>query len=226
MTFITIADFVADGLADNFAVPFPFIAEPHVIVTVDDTVVARTFVAPQIIQLPVTPNAGQIVRVRRQTPIANLLVIINARGSVRSDELNTVSTQLLFLIQEALDASLDFQNTLLDRTIELSISGNLLPAGEQSPPFVVGQALQLPAGLEGTRFVTFNPPLTGADDFTFAIFRNGETEIGDVSINSEGVATINFPTAVVFGRGDAISIVNTGTADISDIGGTFQGVLI
>lgn len=223
MTFITIADFVADGLADNFAVPFPYLAEAHVIVTVDGAPVTRTFTSPEVVRLDTTPLSGQIVRVRRQTPVDRLLVVINSRSSVRSTEINALALQLLYLIQEGLDASLDFQSTLLDRSIELSVSGLRLAQGERSAPFVAGTPHQLEAGLPGSRFVTFTPP-EPSDPYTFAIFRN-DAEIGDVEIREDGSTTINFPSAVVFGRGDAISFVITGP-DMNDIGATLQGTLI
>lgn len=224
MNFITIADFVADGLADSFAVPFPYLSEPHIIVTVDGAPVARTFTSPQVVALSVIPQSGQIVRVRRQTPIDRLLVIINSRSSIRSTELNDVSLQLLYIIQESFDASLDFQSTLLDRTIELSVSGTRLVLGERSAPFVVGTPLQLAADLPDARFVTFNLPEVDAEPLSYAIFRNDE-EIGDFTIDANGDVVVVFPLDVVFGRGDAISIVPTGGA-VTDIGLTLQGSII
>lgn len=224
MTFITIADFVADGTTDTFVVPFPYLSEPHVIVTVDGAPVVRTFNSPQVIALATPPLDGAIVRVSRQTPIDRLLVVINSRSSIRSTELNELSLQLLYIIQESFDASLDFQSSLLDRTIELSVSGVRLASGERSAPFVVGTPMQLEAGLTGSRFVTFTPPEVGTEDLSFAIFRN-EDEVGDFSINSSGVPTVSFENSVVFGRGDTISFVVTGPP-VADIGATLQGTII
>lgn len=113
MTFLSRTYSNADGETDSFALSFPYLAEAHVSVqfynpetdTVTDYEGEIVFTSSSVIQLAEGPPAeGLEVRRIRTTPADTLAVNVQGKSTYNSAEMNLVHRQLLYRVQEILDA--------------------------------------------------------------------------------------------------------------------------
>lgn len=97
---------VADGSTDAFVVPFPYIAQEDVHVTLDGVAVddlTLSWVSSSILQLASTPANGVAVKIYRQTPITNLSTVYSTPTVLDHRDWNRVLKQLQYVCQEAFD---------------------------------------------------------------------------------------------------------------------------
>jgi len=69
----SIINYVADGSTNSFQIPFTYISQSHVVVTVDGVSVTPTFINDTQLSVSPTPAAGLIVIVKRVTPVVALV---------------------------------------------------------------------------------------------------------------------------------------------------------
>lgn len=103
-SFNTMALYSGDGSNKQFDVPFPYLKTDHVYVDVAGDIQAFSFVNDSRIQLVDAPAAGiQNVRVYRNTPRDAMLHTIQ-QGTINPPDINQNDVQLLYILQELLDA--------------------------------------------------------------------------------------------------------------------------
>lgn len=96
---------VATGSSDTVEVPFPYISRDHVHISLDGDLVADntlTWLSAGMIELPITPQAGVIIKVYRETPADDPLVQFSP-GVLDHRDLNRTILQVLYVAQETLD---------------------------------------------------------------------------------------------------------------------------
>lgn len=99
---------VASGSTDIVSVPFLYLSQADVHVSLDEEEVSQdllTFATPSTIQLPSTPASGVVIRVWRVTPNTAPLVTFQGTASLAARDLNTIIKQVFYICQEALDRS-------------------------------------------------------------------------------------------------------------------------
>lgn len=97
---------VASGLTANVSVPFGYIEQSDVNVTLNGTVVPQNtlvWTAPGTILLPSIPTAGTVIVVSRTTSATALDVQFQDPSVLQGTDLNTALLQLLYIAQEAYD---------------------------------------------------------------------------------------------------------------------------
>lgn len=98
----------ATGSSASVAVPFAYLEQSHVNVTLDGVLVDQdTLEWPSSgqITLPSTPDAGVAIKVYRTTPISDIEVIFSSPEVLQGGDLNKVMRQLLYVTQEGFDAA-------------------------------------------------------------------------------------------------------------------------
>lgn len=95
--------YTGDGSNRNFAVPYAYIAEDHVTVTVDGEEVTFTWLNASTVRTDTAPANATQVEVRRTTPKAEPLVDFEDASTLTESDLDLFSAQLLYIAQEAYD---------------------------------------------------------------------------------------------------------------------------
>lgn len=96
----------ASGSTVSVVVPFPYMEQEHVNVTLDGVLVAwATLEWPSSSQitLPTMPGAGVIIEVYRETPASVLDTVFSNPAALDARELNSALRQLLYVAQEGFD---------------------------------------------------------------------------------------------------------------------------
>lgn len=101
MAFSYIA-YVADGVSATFTIPFPYLQEVDISVTVDGTPVAGTVIGGTV-TLPSAPSQDQQVIVRRNTKIDGRIVDFQRLARLREKNLDDSADQVFFVCQEVFD---------------------------------------------------------------------------------------------------------------------------
>jgi hypothetical protein len=99
--------YVADGATQNFSVPFPYIAQAHVVVKRNQTLlevdVGYSWLNSGTIRLTDLPASGDVIEVRRVTPLDAPLVEFQNGAVLTEAELNLAVRQNLYATQEIVD---------------------------------------------------------------------------------------------------------------------------
>ena len=97
--------YTADGITDEFVVPFDYILAEHVTVTVDGVITsAYTYTETALIKMNTVPLDGVVIYISRDSELENRLTAYLDGGELTESDLNTDSKQAIYLIQEASDA--------------------------------------------------------------------------------------------------------------------------
>lgn len=96
-------EYPGDGSQRDFVVTFPYLSRSHVSVEVDETLVEFTWVNNTLVRLSEIPSAGSVVRISRHTPVDQSLVDFVHGGRLAEDDLDTMTRQILYLLQEYLE---------------------------------------------------------------------------------------------------------------------------
>lgn len=110
-----------DGSTNLVTVPFSYLAQEHVSVTIDGDLISPadySWVSAGVIALDTTPLTGLERTVRRTTPLDDLSVVFSA-GNLTSSNLNIGNLQALYILQE-----------LEDYRADLTARALRVPAGE------------------------------------------------------------------------------------------------
>jgi hypothetical protein len=96
--------YAGNGVATQYAVPFPYIRKEHVNAQVAAVNTSFTWVNASTIQFAVAPGNGVEVLIRRVTPLAAALVDFTDGSSLVASDLDTSNLQHLYAEQELSDA--------------------------------------------------------------------------------------------------------------------------
>ena len=103
--------YTADGETDTFSISFPYLSKEHIRVKVDGELVEDVeFPTKGQVLLKEVPEEGSTVVITRETPLERL-VDFNSTSFLSEGVLDLDSTQLLFLVQEALAEATDALGT-------------------------------------------------------------------------------------------------------------------
>lgn len=101
--------YTGDGATDTFSITFPYIAQAHVEVRVDNVLKTQdtdyTFLTASSIQFTAAPANTAVVDIRRNTPKSARIVDFQDAAILTEAALDQDSNQLLYIAQEAFDES-------------------------------------------------------------------------------------------------------------------------
>src|SRR5215469_9891671 len=97
------ATYTGNGTTSLFAVPFPYISQSEVAVTVSGQPVSFTWPTQTQVQLGNAPAIGAAIKVYRTTAIASQDVSFADGTTVRAADLNLALQQVLYGLQDAQD---------------------------------------------------------------------------------------------------------------------------
>lgn len=111
-SYVTYQDAHEAEPAGQFAVPFPYLATAHVAAFVNGSPVEFTWTTSSLIQvdsedLVVNEDGECNLRIRRLTPASEMLTVFASPSNFRPVQVNNAFLQLLYILQEAFDASLE-----------------------------------------------------------------------------------------------------------------------
>lgn len=95
-------DYTGDGSNATFSVPIPYINKSHIRVSVNGVDADHTWSGGSVV-VTTTPPLGAAVRVYRVTP-KSPIAVWSGGGPVTAKDLNTVSAQSIYALQETLDS--------------------------------------------------------------------------------------------------------------------------
>lgn len=100
---LTRVTYTGNGVITNYTIPFPYIAQADVEVTVNGVATAFTFVNETTLQISPAPANGASIEVYRNTELEDPVVDYNNASTLRESDLDLSVAQLLYLIQELID---------------------------------------------------------------------------------------------------------------------------
>ena len=105
---LTYNQYTGNGSTKQYTLSFPYISKDHVFVRVGGENVAFTWLNDTTVVLASAPASGAKVMVYRNTPKDGYLVTFKAGTGFREKDLNTMNTQILYVVQE------NFENVDVD----------------------------------------------------------------------------------------------------------------
>ncbi len=115
--------YTGDGGTGPFAVPFPYLDQSHVTVSVAGVAAAHSWPTAASIELASGAASGALVEIRRITPREERLVDFTDGAILTEADLDTAILQQMYLAQEALDA--------VENTASLASDGTLDAGGRR-----------------------------------------------------------------------------------------------
>ena len=110
--------YAGDGGTGPFAVPFPYLDQTHVAVSVDGVSAAHSWPTTGSVQLDAAAPSGALVEIRRTTPRDDRLVDFADGAILTEADLDTAILQQMYLCQEALDAVENTATLASDGTLD------------------------------------------------------------------------------------------------------------
>lgn len=239
MTFLSRTETVSDGTTSTFSISFPFLDRTHVgvfVTAVDASTPASytgtvTFNSDSQVVLNPVPATGVLVSIRRSTPVDDLIDILTAPSTFNAPENNLIFTQLLYLIQEALDAGLDLEDEgilgiLADIRFTYSVpvaATQLFDLNETVGPIPIEVNTRLLAGLPGSVSNVATAPATTHVLTILKFSTSGATtSIGTITITPAGAVTVDFQNPIDFAPGEAIGWRTTTAGGLTNFGFNFR----
>lgn len=124
---LTYVQYTGDGVTKQYTLTFPYLSKDHVFVRVDDTSVPFTWLNDSTIVLDTAPETGQAISIFRSTPRDEHLVTFKAGAGFREQDLNLMTTQVFYIVQESLE-NLDTAELYLWRTETLAAKNTAVEA--------------------------------------------------------------------------------------------------
>jgi hypothetical protein len=97
--------YTGNGVQTDYAVPFPYILQSHVVVLVDSVAGVYTWLNASTIRFTVAPANGAVIDLQRNSNRIARIVDFADSSTLTEDNLDLDSTQLMYVAQEALDQS-------------------------------------------------------------------------------------------------------------------------
>jgi hypothetical protein len=117
------AQSLADGVNRVFTVPFNYLSQAHVSVTVDGVQVPFTWLTTSVVQLNTVPAAGTIVERTRSTPITAVLADFADSSTLTEGDLDIATLQELYINQESRDIAEKGLTALDAKALKLTTDG-------------------------------------------------------------------------------------------------------
>lgn len=108
--------YTGDGSTTNFTIPFPYLSEDEVSVTVDGAEASFSFLSESVIQFSSAPVDGAKIYIERNTEDEQRVVVWSNSVALTAQQLNNAIVQLFYMAQEA--------KAVTDRTIYKNYSGH------------------------------------------------------------------------------------------------------
>ena len=113
----SIVNYVADGSTTEFQIPFTYISEAHVVVTIDGTATtAFTFLNSSTLQMNTAPSAGAKIQLQRTTPTGALVDFTDGSTLFETD-LDLAHQQNRLIAEESKDIA-NVAKTTIDNNID------------------------------------------------------------------------------------------------------------
>jgi hypothetical protein len=208
--------YTGDGTTLNFVVPFPYIEQSHIRVTVGGEITEVTWNDPGTVVVTPAAPSGAAVRVARVTPSDASLVDFADDSVLDAALLDLMNTQLFYLAQEA-----------VDRAYEKAVEYNNLALSNSPVPYNAGLVFtnynqtfvyhgELYAAPEG---MSLPYTTTGSGAAEIATFRSvGDAVLrGDLASASDpakGAGAVAFSEANAYGAGTVGSSIKSTQQDI------------
>lgn len=192
--------YTAPGGVAVFAVPFPYISQAHVQVTLNGVPATYTWLSSTQIQFSSDVTVGVTVLIKRVTPPDTPLFNTSDGSILTSADLNILSRQAVYIAQETADIANDVVGVLVGPQGPAGPAGaagtNGTPGGATGPTGATGAA-----GAKGDKGDTGDTGAAGANGATWSQGtaaasggNNGDfylrTTTGEISYKSGGVWTI------------------------------------
>lgn len=163
------ATYTGNGVQTDFAVPFPYLLQSHVEVSVASLSVAYTWVNSATIRLAVAPAAAVTVVVRRNSNRIQRLVNFTDSAALAEATLDLDSNQLMYLIQEALDqeSTQSYFSTDAQGSRVLNVADPINPTDGANRRWVLDYVTSLT--IDGNNLLPLNNTWTGTNAFTQAV---------------------------------------------------------
>lgn len=99
--------YTGNGATTTFSLPFPYLAQAHIKVYVNDMLLLTGYSFPTAaqVQFAVAPANGAAIVLRRETPVQPLVNYTNA-AALKASNLNVSDKQALYVIQEVADVTI------------------------------------------------------------------------------------------------------------------------
>ena len=108
-TYYAQVSYTGDGTTTDYAITFSFIDSSHVKAFIDGVETTAFTIASSTLTFSSAPANASVVRIERQTPIANRLVDFTDGSVLTESDLDRSADQNFFVAQEITD---DSQNTM------------------------------------------------------------------------------------------------------------------
>jgi len=226
--------YTATGSVSTFAVPFPYLSQDHVVVTVNGATVVFTWPTSATIQFTVMPTAGALIVIQRVTPAAPLFNA--ADGSIlTSAALTTLALQTIYIAQEAADIAAAVSGLITGPTGATGATGAAgTPGGATGATGATGAAGT--NGPNGSTGATGAAGTNGTNGTNGAAWSSGtaaasggnngdfylRTSTGDISTKSAGVWSVVASLMIVGGNklisGTRSLTASTGSVSYTGVG--------
>ena len=205
---VSIITYTADGSTNQFSITFDYISQSHVVVTVDGTSAAFTFINTSTVQLNSTPSSGSKVQIQRVTPVTAIVDFTDGSTLFEAD-LDLADKQSRFISEEAKDIATDAKTTIDNNIADVNtVAGN---SADISTVAGVSSSVSTVAGIAANVTTaagnTTNINTVAANDANI-------TAVGGISSNVTTVAGIS---------GDVTAVANDAT-DIGVVGSNISAV--
>lgn len=242
---------VTNNTLRDFAVTFPFLSRGTVFVSVTPSGGVETaqlsgwnWLSDSEIEFDVAPvvtyGTGCTVTVKRETPADNLLERLSSPSTIVAGELNFILTQLLYLVQEAIDngqsAIAEDLLALLSALVEelrwsydVTLNGsNTFFANERIGPCPITTACYLPSTAPGSKATVSDEGKPTVDNHIVSIRKHtagvlADEEIGRLTVTKDtGAMAFSVLADVTFAAGDALSMVTVQDGGMTNFGCTLR----
>lgn len=217
--------YTAPGGTAVFSVPFPYISQDHVVVTLNGVSASYTWLSTTQVQFSSNVTAGVTVLIKRVTPPDASLFDTSDGSILTNDNLSILSRQAIYIAQETSDIANDVVGVLVGPQGPAGPAGangmNGTPGGATGPTGATGAAGATgpagatgatgAAGANGASWSQGTAAASGGNNGDFYL----RTSTGEISYKSGGVWTVvaTLPVgSAAFSTGDIKLTLKT-TAD-------------
>jgi hypothetical protein len=216
---VSIITYTADGSTNQFSITFDYISQSHVVVTVDGTSAAFTFINTSTVQLNSTPSSGSKVQIQRVTPVTAIVDFTDGSTLFEAD-LDLADKQSRFISEEAKDIATDAKTTIDNNIADVNtVAGN---SADISTVAGVSSSVSTVAGIAANVTTaagnTTNINTVAANDANITAvggISNNVTTVAGISGDVTAVADITTNVTTVAGISANVTAV---AADATDIG--------
>ena len=120
----TFATYIGDGETTDFGIPFSVINQEDIVVRVDDVEVDFSVLSSSLLRCDVAPADGSIVRIQRETDVAEPEVVFQNGSPIPATRLNLEVLQLLYGLQELNDLKTIWYRTVGTPPADLGKQGD------------------------------------------------------------------------------------------------------